>query len=40
MESAGPHIYCCSLVDAAGRLARGLQVLRELAGLERQPGDP
>jgi uncharacterized protein (TIGR02996 family) len=40
MGSAGPHIYCRSLVDAVGRLARGLQVLRELAGLERQPADP
>jgi uncharacterized protein (TIGR02996 family) len=38
--SAGRHIYCRSLIDAVGRLAKGLQVLRELAGLERQPGDP
>jgi hypothetical protein len=40
MGSAGPHIYCRSLVDAVGRLAKGLEVLRELAGLERQAGDP
>jgi uncharacterized protein (TIGR02996 family) len=38
--SAGPHIYCRSLIDAVGRLSKGLQVLLELAGLERQPGDP
>jgi uncharacterized protein (TIGR02996 family) len=38
--TAGPHIYCRSLVDAVRRLAKGLQVLRELAGLERQVGDP
>jgi hypothetical protein len=38
--SAGPHLYCRSLAEAVGRLAKGLQVLRELAGLEQQPEDP
>jgi hypothetical protein len=40
MGSAGEHIYCRTLTDAVERLAAGLQALRELASLERQPGDP
>jgi uncharacterized protein (TIGR02996 family) len=40
MGSAGSHIYCRSLAEAVERLAKGLQVLRDLTGLERQTGDP
>jgi hypothetical protein len=40
MGSTGEHIYCRTLTDAVARLARGLSMLRLLAGLERQSGDP
>jgi uncharacterized protein (TIGR02996 family) len=40
MGSAGAHIYCRNLAEAAERLAGGLQVLGELVGPERQSGDP
>jgi hypothetical protein len=40
MGSASPHIYCRALTVAVARLARGLYMLRLLAGLERQPEDP
>jgi hypothetical protein len=40
MGSGGSHIYCRCLAEAVERLAKGLQVLRDLTGLERQTGDP
>jgi uncharacterized protein (TIGR02996 family) len=40
MGAAGPHIYCPTLIATVERLARGFEVFRELAALERQPGDP
>jgi hypothetical protein len=38
--SEGARVYCRTLAEAVERLAQGLHVLRQLAGLERQPGDP